>query len=200
MTLTDAALGAAALWLLFVLSGLPGQWGDRAAMADDPAALLTVAPAARLAPLPYSVWREDRPQPRHVTPPLPGIGSSATEVTYNALGSTPVRAIGLPQVLSLTEVTIAPDGALALSNLGGSGVIVLQTGWLELATLDGDARLTRSPLAAAPAPREDDGAPTLAPGDRLSFGPGADIVLRNRGKHPARLLTASLLATPGLAA
>ena len=199
MTLTDAAIGAAALWLLFVLSGLPGQWGNRAASADDPAALATFAPAARLAPVPYSVWQEDRPQPRHVTPPLPDSGSSSPEVAYNALGSTRVRAIGLPQALSLTEVTIAPGGALALSNLGGSGVIVLQTGWLELTTLDGDARLTRSPLAAAPAPRDDEGAPTLAPGDRLAFGPGADIVLRNRGDHPAQLLTASVLARPGLA-
>jgi hypothetical protein len=169
-------------------------------MADDSAALLTVAPAARLAPLPYSVWHEDLPQPRHVTPPLPDIGSSSPETTYNALGSTPIRAIGLPQVLSLTEVTIAPGGTLELSNLGGSGVIVLQTGWLELTTLDDDARLTRSPLAAAPAPRDDDGAPTLSPGDRLAFGPGADIVLRNRGEHPAKLLTASVLARPGFAA
>ena len=200
MTFTDAMIGAAALWLLFVLAGLPGQHGQRASVAREPAAFLTVPPNAVIDPVPYSVWHQDVPQPRHVTPPLPGANAAQAETTYHALGSATVHAIGLPQVLSLTEVTIAPGGSLTLANLGGSGLIVLQSGWLELAERDGDALLTRSPLAESPAPREDEELPTLAPGDRLAFGPEATIVLRNRGENPAQLLTASVLATPGLAA
>lgn len=200
MTLTDVAIGAAALWLLFVLCGLPGQRGEGAAGVADAGAFLAVAPDTRLVPAPYSVWHEEAPLARHVTPPLPGDDATAAGVAYNPLGSAPVRALGLPQMLSLTEVTIAPGGELALANLGGSGVIVLQSGWLELAEQEGDARLTRSPLAESTAPREDEGPPTLAAGDRLTFGPGATIVLRNRGEHPAQLLTAFVLARPGFAA
>ncbi len=83
---------------------------------------------------------------------------------------------------------------------GGSGLIVLRTGWLELAERDGDALLTRSPSAEAPAAREDEDLSTIAPGDRISFGPEATIVLRNRSEHHARVLTASVMPMPGMAA
>ena len=200
MALSDVMIGAAALWLLFIFSGLPGQKDERMSAAGESAAFLAIAGDASAAPLPYSVWHEETPQPRHVTPPLPGAGATATDITHNALGSAPIPAIGLPQVLSLAEVAIAPGGRLALANLDGSGVIVVQTGWLELAAREGDTRLTRSPLAESSAPEDDEALTTIAPGDRLAFGPGATIVLRNRGEQPARVLTASVLVKPGLAA
>lgn len=206
MTLTDAMIGAAALWLLFVASGLPGQRGETTAAAVRHAPFLAIPPEAGLDAVPLSVWYQDVPQPRHVTPPLPGdvgiggIARTSPENTYGPLGSTDVSAIGLPQTLSLTEVTTPPGGRLNLANLGGFGLIVLRTGWLELAELDGDALLTRSPSAEAPAAREDEDLPTIAPGDRISFGPEATIELRNRGENSAQLLTVSVMAVPGLVA
>jgi hypothetical protein len=195
MSVTEATIGAAALLLLFAVTGLPGHRGGTAEIGGEIAA---VAPGS--APVLYSVWHEDTPLPRYVTPPLPGAELTTAEITYHALGSATVHAIGLPQVLSVNEVTIAPGGSLVMANPGGSGLIYLRTGWLELTERSGDARLVRSPLATSPAPLEDETPPTLAPGDRLSFGPESTIVLRNRGEHPAELLTASVLAVPGLAA
>ncbi len=213
MTLTDAMVVAAALWLLFVFCGVPGQrarapgisWETRSAsgLASSPG---TSAIA------PYSVSYQDVPQPRYVTPPCPeddacfgndselALAVNDAVNVYAELGSAAVSATGLPQELSLTEVTIAPGGTLTLANLGGSGLIVVEVGWLELAERDGDALLTRSPLGEPPAPPDAESPATIAPGDRLAFGPGATIVLRNRGELAARVLAASVVAIPGLAA
>lgn len=210
MTLTDALMGAAALWLLFVVCGVPGQRSRAPGISLESTSLSRFAPSPRVDVAPYSVWYEELPQPRYVTPPLPEdtgfLGNpgdleplvNVPENAYASLGSATVYAIGLPQVLSLTEVTIAPGGDLTLANLGGSGLIVLEVGWLELAEQDGNALLTRSPLAEPTALHEAEGPLTIAPGDRLAFGPGATIVLRNRGENPARVLAASVVAMPGL--
>ncbi|MGH2617286.1 MAG: hypothetical protein ACRDJC_18800 [Thermomicrobiales bacterium] len=210
MTLTDAMVGAAALWLLFVLFGMPGNRARSPVVTWEETSLARISGGPAADVVPYSVWHQENPQPRYVTPPLPDADANlggerepaseatAAEHVYAALGSATVAAIGLPQVLSLTEVTIAPGTDLTLANLDGSGLIVLEEGWLELAERGGNALLTRSPLVASPAAREIDSAATLAPGDRLSFGSGATIVLRNRGEHPARILAASVVAIPGL--
>jgi hypothetical protein len=203
-------VGAAALWLLFVLVGLPGNRARPPVVTWESTSLASVSggPVAAAELVPYSVGTQEVPQPRHVTPPLPDgnvhLGGElapvpvAAENVYASLGSATVYTIGLPQVLSLTEVTIAPGGDLTLANLGGSGLIVLEEGWLELVEREGNAILTRSPLAESPAPREAEGPATITPGDRLSFGPGATIVLRNRGEQPARVLAASVVAVPGI--
>ncbi len=212
MTLTDAMIGAAALWLLFVACGAPGHRAGTPAVSGNTSDAAAHARAQQLDVVPYSVWHQDDPQPRYVTPPLPAAAESiddrdglseeetVPENVYSSLGSTAVSGIGMPQVLSLTEVTIEPGSTLTLVNLGGSGLIVLQSGWLELAERDGNAVLTRSPGGESPGMDTEGSLPTIGSGDHLSFGPGATIVLRNRGEHPARILTASVLAIPGLAA
>jgi len=64
---------------------------------------------------------------------------------------------------------------------------------------DWDALLTRSLSAAASAAREDERLLTIAPGDRISFGPEATIELRNRGENTAQLLATSVVAIRELA-
>ncbi len=212
MTLTDAMMGAAALWLLFVLCGTPGQRADTSVASWKKGAAMGITPNAGIDIAPYSVWYAETEQPRHVTPPLPengvgrddpgdaGSGAPLPENVYSSLGSATVSSVGLPQVLSLTEVTIEPGGRLTLTNPRGSGLIVVEAGWLELTERRGNALLSRAPLAESPALVEEESLPTMAPGDRLSFGPGATIVLVNRGEHPATVLAASVMAMPVFAA
>jgi hypothetical protein len=209
MSLTDTLVGAAAVWLLLVACGIPGD-RSRAPLGtvdDVPLAGVAIGRGADITR--YSVWHQETPQPRHVPPPRPADGPwlvSADDTNplalvpanvYTALGAAPVDASRLPQTLSLTEIEVVPGSMLTLADLGGSGLIVLEAGWLELARRDGNARLTRSPRVESPAPWETESAPTLAPGDHLAFGPGATIVLRNRGESPARVLTATVLGVPG---
>lgn len=209
MTLTDALMAAAALWLLFVFCGVPGQRPRTTAISwERPfASGITASAGSSTGATPYSVAQREIARPRHVTPPLPEtdavvtiVGDGISGNAYAALGSTTVQAIGQPQVLSLTEVTIEPGRTLTLANLGGSGLIVLDVGWLELTECSGNTRLTRSPAGAAPPSPEADSGPTLSAGDRIAFGPGATIVLRNAGEDVAQLLAASVVAIPALAA
>ena len=204
MTMTDAMVAAAALWLLFVLSGIPGQRPGAPSRSAETTASVA-SPHAPIAAVPYSVWYQEVPQPRFVTPPLPGartpevstIGETVPESNHRTLGSTAIFAAGLPETLSLTEITIPPGGRLTLADLDASGLLVLQSGWLELTAWDGNARLISSPWAESAAPQADPWAPTVAPGDRIAFAPGATIALRNRAENAARMLAVTVMAPPG---
>ena len=204
MTLTDAMVAAAALWLLFVLSGIPGQRPGAPSRSAETTASVA-SPHAPIVAVPYSVWYQEVPQPRFVTPPLPGagtpevstIGETIPESNCRTLGSTAIFAAGLPQTLSLTEITIPPGGRLTLADLDASGLLVLQSGWLELTARDGNARLISAPWAESAAPQADPRAPTVAPGDRIAFAPGATIALRNRAENAARMLAVTVMAPPG---
>jgi hypothetical protein len=199
MTLTDGLIVVAALWLLFVACGIPAAPSRTALLAADERFVADVSL--------YSVSYEAMPELRTVTPPLPddearsGAGEMATAplpaTTHESLGSVTVPAIDSPQVLSLTRVTIAPGEQLSLANLDGSGLIVLEEGWLELTRRDGNALIGRSPSATSPELSDADGPPSIAAGDRLSLAPGATIVLHNRNENPARVLTAMVGPVPG---
>ena len=200
MTLTDAMIGAAALWLLFVVCGLPRPHGQSAAAERNVSPSLSTVPMPPIEPVLYSTSHQDMPAPGHVTPPRLDAETTPPGVVYRALGTADLPAIGLPQTLSLTEIIIVPGGVLTLENLDGSGTLVVQAGRLNLVEQDGDARSTRSPHRGGSASWLDEAPATLAPGDRITFEPGVAAVLRNQSAQPARLLAASVQAAATLAA
>ncbi len=70
MTMTDVMMAAAALWLLFVFCGMPGQRSRAADISGErPPASRSAASAGATGIVPYSVSYQDVPQPRYVTPP-----------------------------------------------------------------------------------------------------------------------------------
>ncbi|MGH2615762.1 MAG: hypothetical protein ACRDJC_11020 [Thermomicrobiales bacterium] len=208
MTLKHLIIRMATIGLLVGLTGL--MPGAPAAAVAGPAGPFTMesvtSPAADVAQ--YTIGFQEMAPVRHVLPPLPPVTGllggkvAADELdpipgnTYSSLGSATVSAAGLEQVLTLARVTVAPGGTLRLAMPGGSGLVLVESGWLEV-TERGDAMmLVRAPgkgLSELAVP----GAITIDAGDRFSFGPEATIVLHNRGERPASVLTASVVAAPG---
>ena len=92
-------------------------------------------------------------------------------------------------------MTVAPGGSLRLAKFGGSGLVIVESGWLEVTERSDTTLLVRAPGKVSQALLASSGAATIDAGDRFSFGPEATIVLHNRGERPAHVLTASVVAT-----
>jgi hypothetical protein len=208
MTLKDACIRMTTIGLLVGLTGLmPGA--PTAAIAG-PAGASTMGPGSMSGTdvAQYSGWfQEIEPVPPVLPPPppIPGLLGGDLCVTacdlapgneYTSLGSAKVFASGLEQVLRLERVTVAPGSSLRLDKREGSGLVIVESGSLEVTERGNTMLLVRGPGKVSSALHASPGATTIDTGDRFSFGPEATIVLHNRGERPASVLTASVVAAP----
>jgi len=207
MTLKHAFLRVATIGLLVGLTRL--MPGAQTAAIGGQAETFTMggvsSPRADVAQ--YSIGFQDIEPVRHVLPPSPpitGLLGGKVDVStldpvsgneYTSLGSATVSDSGLEQGLRLARVTVAPGGSLRLAKLGGSGLVIVESGWLEVTERSDTTLLVRAPAKVSPALLASSGAATIDAGDRFSFGPEATIVLHNRGERPAQVITASVVAT-----
>jgi hypothetical protein len=183
---------------------MPGPRAAVAAGADDTFNLGS-SPDPPTSVARYSIESEElTPVPYVVVPPpppIPGLLGGAAGATaldpvpgneYTPMGSATVSPSESDQVLRLVRVTVAPGGSLRLGQVGGSGLVVMESGWLEV-TEGGDAtRLMRAPGYESIAAHPYQGAITIDAGDQLTFESEATVVLSNRGETPAYVLTVSV--------
>jgi len=206
MTTTEWLTWAVSLVLLIIVWGAPSAPARPVADARQ-AARVTARDIEPLSgAVPYSVWYEETPPAVRVPPPIPGDDGGVFAASarldppgniYTSLGSAAVTSGEGPQVLSLTRVTVPPGSHLRLDQPGGSGLIVIEFGWLELTAKEGDVRLTSAAFVEAPLPADVRGGQVIAAGDRMAYDGDATLELRNTGDRPAQLLAASVDARPG---
>jgi hypothetical protein len=204
MTTTEWLTWAVSLVLLIIVWGAPSAPARPVADATQETRFAERDIELLSGVVPYSVWYQETPVPVRVPPPVPGddgcvftgapLGPSGN--IYTSLGSAAVASRAEPQVLSLSRVTIPPGSHLRLDQPGGSGLIVVELGWLELTDKAGDVRLTSAAFTEAPLPVDVRGGQAVSAGDRMAYDGDATLELRNTGDRPARLLTASVDPRP----
>ena len=100
-------------------------------------------------------------------------------------------SVGWSSLVATTRLAVASNDDLELTNMGPTGVLVLESGALVLTSVEGPVALQRGGAIAGLEPAPIGAGALLMRGDRITFHASATVTFRNAEATSASLLLAT---------
>jgi hypothetical protein len=123
-----------------------------------------------------------------VRDPVPGFWRAQSGASTDSVRP---YSVGWSSLVATTRLAVAPNDDLELTNMGPTGVLVLESGALVLTSVEGPVALQRGGAIAGLEPAPIGAGALLMRGDRITFHASATVTFRNAEATSASLLLAT---------
>jgi hypothetical protein len=120
--------------------------------------------------------------------PIPGFWLTRSGASTD---SVQPYSVGSSSLVATTRLAVAPNDDLELTNMGPTGVLVLESGALVLTSVEGPVALQRGGAIPGLEPAPIGVGALLMRGDRITFHASATVTFRNAEATTASLLLAT---------
>ena len=120
--------------------------------------------------------------------PVPGFWRTQSGVSTDSVRP---YSVGWSSLVATIRLSVAPNDDLELTNMGPTGVLILESGALVLTSVEGPVALQRGGAIAGLEPAPIGTGALLMRGDRITFHASATVTFRNAEATAASLLLAN---------